>query len=66
MAGNIESLKDIMAFNRTQPDGDEEDVENNLCPFDNWTLDTNAKGEKSCPICGRVWIGNKLILFRGR
>ena len=52
---SFETLKNIIDFNKAQPDGDEEDIENNECPYDDWTLDINSKGVKSCPICGRIW-----------
>ena len=51
----FETLKNIIEFNRSQPDGDDEDVENGECPYDHWPLKENAKGKKACPICGRVW-----------
>jgi len=62
MAGNIESLKNIIEFNRSQPNADEEDIENNLCPYDDWLLKENSKGYKSCEICGRLWLGNRQVL----
>jgi len=62
MAGDINSLKDILAFNRAQKPADEEDVENDECPYDAWTLKTNPRGYKSCEICGRIWLGNKQVL----
>lgn len=61
MAGNLESLKNIMAFNRAQKPGDEEDVENNECPYHAWPLDENEKGYKSCPIGGEIWFGNRRV-----
>ena len=33
----------------------DEDLENNLCPYDDWPLNENSEGYKSCPICGRIW-----------
>ncbi len=58
---SFETLKNIIEFNRSQKDGDEEDLENNLCPFDDWPL-KEKEGYKSCEICGRIWQGNRLVL----
>ena len=53
----FETLKNIIDFNREQArlHPQDEDLENDICPYDAWPLDVNEKGEKSCPICGRVW-----------
>ena len=51
----LETLKNIIAFNKAQPSVEQEALDNNECPYDDWPLDVNSKGEKSCPICGRVW-----------
>jgi len=53
--GNIESLKNILDFNRAQKPAEEEDLENNECPYDYWPLKTNSKGQKACEICGRIY-----------
>jgi len=58
----LETLKNIIEFNRAQKPADEEDIENNECPFDAWPLDENEKGYKSCPICGRIYLGDKQVL----
>ena len=52
-----ETLQNIIDFNKEQAGlhPQDEDLENNLCPFDAWPLNENAKGAKSCPICGRVF-----------
>ena len=55
MADGFETLKNIIEFNKAQKPSEQEDIENNECPYDAWPLDENSKGEKSCPICGRVW-----------
>jgi len=55
MSVTLEGLKNILEINRAQKSSEEEDLENNLCPYDYWNLDINSKGEKSCPICGRIW-----------
>lgn len=59
---SFETLKNIIDFNREQKPADEEDIENNECPFDAWPLKENEKGYKSCEICGRIWLGNRQIL----
>jgi len=51
--GDIESLKDMLKFNREQESVKQEALENDECPYCAWTLKTNSKGDKSCPICGR-------------
>ena len=61
---DIEQLKNWMDWNRAQKPADEEDVENDLCPYCDWTLDINKDGKKSCAICGRIWLGSKQILSR--
>ena len=60
----FETLKNIINFNREQArlhQADEE-LENNMCPFDAWPLKENGKGYKSCEICGRLWLGNREVL----
>jgi hypothetical protein len=54
---SFEQLQNIIDFNNEQAKIPDEDLENNLCPFDAWELDINSKGQKSCPICGRIWVG---------
>jgi len=53
----FEQLKNIIDFNKEQAalHPIDEGLENNLCPYDDWTLDINSKSERSCPICGRIW-----------
>jgi len=53
--GDIESLKNILAFNRAQPTVEEEALENNECPHDGFALKTNSKGERACEFCGRIY-----------
>ena len=54
-----ETLKNIIDFNKEQEEiGKEEAMNPTECPWDGWTLNENSKGEKSCPICGRVFNGN--------
>lgn len=54
---SFEQLKNIIDFNKEQEELHpiDEDLENNLCPYDAWVLEENSKGLKSCSICGRVW-----------
>ncbi len=53
----FETLKNIINYNKEQAalHQQDEDLENNLCPEDAWELDVNSKGERSCPICGRIY-----------
>ncbi len=55
----FETLQNILNFNKEQPalHQVDQELENNLCPFDIWELDINSKGQRSCPICGRIWAG---------
>jgi len=54
---SFEQLKNIIDFNKEQAKFHpvDEDLENNMCPYDYWQLDENPEGYKSCPICGRIW-----------
>ena len=53
---SFETLKNIIDYNKEQERlGKEEEQNPTECPYDAWELDVNSKGEKSCPICGRVW-----------
>ena len=56
---SFEQLKNIIDWNREQAELHpiDEDLENNLCPHDAWPLNENERGERSCPICGRIWHG---------
>ena len=62
----FETLKNIINFNREQArlHPQDEDLENDICPYDAWNLDENEKGYKSCPICGRIFMGNRLVSRR--
>ena len=54
----FETLQNIINFNKEQAEIDREEAMNpTVCPDCVWELDINSKGEKSCPICGRVWHG---------
>ena len=51
-----ETLQNIIDFNKEQEEiGKEEAMNPTECPDHAWPLDVNSKGEKSCPIDGRVW-----------
>ena len=54
---SFEQLKNIIDWNKENEANHQvdEDLENNQCPYDYWPLDMNSKGERSCPICGRIW-----------
>lgn len=54
---SFEQLKNIIDWNKERAElhTKDEDLENNLCPFCDWNLDENSKGEKACPICGRIY-----------
>ncbi len=49
--GIVETIK----WNKSQPTIEEESLENNECPEDMWPLKINEKGQKSCPVCGRIF-----------
>lgn len=34
---------------------DKEPEEITECPYCAWELKVNSKGQKACPICGRIW-----------
>ncbi len=50
-----QGLLSMLRWNREQPTIEEEEISKGLCPFDNWPFKENEDGEKSCPICGRVF-----------
>jgi len=52
----FETLKNIIEFNKLQVEIDkQEEMYPAECPDCDWILKENAKGEKSCPMCGRTW-----------
>ena len=52
----FETLKNIIRENKEEARiAQEENMNPTECPTCAWTLDVNGKGEKSCPICGRIW-----------
>ncbi len=54
----FETLKNILEANRIQAEVDKQEAMNPTeRPWDAWPLDENSKGEKSCPICGRIFNG---------
>ena len=57
----FETLKNIIDFNKEQAAAhpQDEDLENNLCPYDAWPLDIDSQGNKSCPICMSLWAGSE-------
>jgi len=60
----FETLKNIIDFNREQAvlHQVDEELENNMCPYDAWPLKENEKGYRACEICGRIWLGNRQVL----
>lgn len=54
---DFEGILETLKRNREQPSSEEEDVDDNRCPHDDWPLKVNSKGQKACPVCGRVWEG---------
>ena len=54
-----ETLKNIIDFNKEQEElGKEEAMNPTECPWDAWTLNEDSQGNKSCPVCGRIFSGN--------
>ena len=54
----FETLLNIIKENKAQAELDkqaEETANMTECPYDAWPLKENSKGEKSCPICGRIF-----------
>ena len=54
----LEQLKNIIRENKEQAELDkqaEETANITECPDHAWPLKVNSKGEKSCPIDGRIW-----------
>ncbi len=54
---SFEQLQNILDFNEEQKELHpiDQELENNICPDCAWELDINSKGQKSCPICGRIY-----------
>jgi uncharacterized Zn finger protein (UPF0148 family) len=54
---SFEQLQNILKENKEREESltEDEDLANNQCPYDYWPLDVNSKGERSCPICGRIY-----------
>ena len=52
----FETLKNIIESNREQAILDEQEAMNPTeCPDCAWTLNEDSNGNKSCPVCGRIW-----------
>jgi len=50
----FEQLLNIYKYNKEQEEiGREEELAE--CPEDCYPLQINSRGQKSCPICGRIW-----------
>jgi len=52
---SFEQLKNIINFNRSQPDGEKEDIKGGMCPRCWWPLKENENGDKACEICGEIY-----------
>lgn len=51
-----ETLKNMIDYNREQEEIGKEEAENpTMCPDDWWPLNEDSDGNKSCPICGRIF-----------
>jgi len=59
---SFEQLKNILDWNKENEVNHpiDEDLENNMCPYDAWPLNENSEGKRSCPICGMIWHGGSL------
>jgi rubrerythrin len=52
----FQTIKDCIDFNKEEEErGKEEALKPTVCPDCDWILSENSKGERSCPICGRIW-----------
>jgi len=56
MPVGFEGLKAMLEFNRSQKTIEEESLEQNQCPFCDWSLKINSETHKrSCSLCGRIY-----------
>jgi predicted RNA-binding Zn-ribbon protein involved in translation (DUF1610 family) len=54
--GGFQVIKDCIEFNKEQERlAKEEAIRPTECPDCAWNLSENSRGERSCPICGRIW-----------
>lgn len=53
----FETLKNILDWNKAEREAhpQDEDLENNICPYCAWQLAENSEGQKSCEVCGRIY-----------
>jgi uncharacterized Zn finger protein (UPF0148 family) len=51
----METLKNIIDFNKAQTPINEELLARNECPDCAWPLKVNSAGDKACPICEKVY-----------
>ena len=52
----FETLKNILDFNKEQEELDKQEaMYPTECPDCAWPLLENSKGQKTCPICERIW-----------
>jgi len=53
---SFDQLKNILEQNKERAELDYLEAMNPTeCPDDAWPLNENSRGQKSCPICGRIW-----------
>jgi uncharacterized Zn finger protein (UPF0148 family) len=53
---SYETLKNMIDYNKEQEELGREEAMNPIeCPLCGGALDENSDGEKSCPMCGRIW-----------
>jgi len=53
--GDVESLKEMREYNRSQPSSEEDDIDNLICPDDGFSLVKDSNGRLHCEFCGKVY-----------
>lgn len=51
------TIKECIEFNKEQEEKGKQEMEKpeGNCPYCEWPLSVNSQGQKSCPICERIW-----------
>jgi len=63
----IESLTEMMEYNRSQPSSEKDDIDNLICPDDGSSLLADSKGRLHCEFCGRVYESlQELLPYKSR